>query len=491
MRTSALLAVFLATAANVSLAANGEPLPLYLGATAHYYAPDSDQTSGKGSGGELFVGFPLSIFYGGGSLEIGGFGTSVGEDAPVPKFTLSGGELLLRGILSDGSSLSTFVLLGGGYQRNDEFQDDPKGFVTGGMGLLVPLGGRGLYLRGEGRMYAQRARSTASNPEDLLFSYRAALGFEYSFADAAYAPAQPVPPPPPPPAAPVAAPLAAAPILAAAPTDSDFDGVTDTVDRCPGTPRGTPVDLSGCPVAAGDSDRDGVPDDSDRCANTPAGVSVDEFGCPPTLDSDGDGIVDSRDRCAGTPVGAQVDFQGCPQGVADADGDGVGDRADRCPGTARGVSVDATGCPISNDQDRDGVPNASDLCPDTPARMRVDGDGCVIQQSVSFSNITFKFNSSELTAGAREVLDGIAAGLKSQPTLSVGIAGHTDSVGTPAQNMTLSKARARAVMDYLSAHGVSAGRLHADGYGETRPVASNNSESGRAQNRRVEFNIRR
>ncbi|WP_321779006.1 OmpA family protein [Sulfurimonas sp.] len=88
--------------------------------------------------------------------------------------------------------------------------------------------------------------------------------------------------------------------------DSDKDGVFDSVDRCPATPRGATVDSYGCPV---DSDKDGVIDYKDECPKTPIGVEVDKKGCP--LDSDGDGVVDYKDRCPDTPKGVSVDPTGC------------------------------------------------------------------------------------------------------------------------------------------------------------------------------------
>lgn len=89
--------------------------------------------------------------------------------------------------------------------------------------------------------------------------------------------------------------------------DTDFDGVPDSEDLCPNTPRGVIVDETGCPV---DSDADGVPDGLDACPNTPQGAMVDERGCP--LDSDNDGVYDGIDRCPNTPAGVQVDETGCP-----------------------------------------------------------------------------------------------------------------------------------------------------------------------------------
>jgi len=99
---------------------------------------------------------------------------------------------------------------------------------------------------------------------------------------------------------------AAKPVMAAAPLDSDGDGVTDDLDQCPGTPMGVKVDAKGCPL---DSDGDGVPDYLDQCPDTPKGAPVDAKGCP--LDSDGDGVPDYLDQCPGTPKGIIVDEKGC------------------------------------------------------------------------------------------------------------------------------------------------------------------------------------
>jgi len=110
--------------------------------------------------------------------------------------------------------------------------------------------------------------------------------------------------------------------------DEDGDGVRDSDDQCPGTPKGAMVDERGCPI---DTDGDGVFDGLDLCPNTPAEVRVDADGCP--IDSDGDGVFDSFDDCPDTPVGLTVDDKGCPP---DSDGDGVMDHADQCPDTPRG-----------------------------------------------------------------------------------------------------------------------------------------------------------
>jgi OOP family OmpA-OmpF porin len=103
--------------------------------------------------------------------------------------------------------------------------------------------------------------------------------------------------------------------------------------------------------------------------------------------------------------------------------------------------------------------------------------------------VNFEFNSATLTAESRPVLDEVAADLKKHPRLRVELQGHTDSAGRDAYNLQLSRRRADAVRGYLVAQGVSAEQLTAKGYGETQPAADNSTESGRAENRRVEMNV--
>ena len=93
-----------------------------------------------------------------------------------------------------------------------------------------------------------------------------------------------------------------------------------------------------------DSDGDGVFDSKDKCPGTPKGVKVDEVGCP--LDTDKDGVADYIDECPNTPIGVKVDDKGCP---FDTDKDGVVDYKDECPDTMQGLKVNEVGCPISKD----------------------------------------------------------------------------------------------------------------------------------------------
>ncbi|SDN13407.1 OmpA family protein [Vreelandella arcis] len=180
------------------------------------------------------------------------------------------------------------------------------------------------------------------------------------------------------------------------------------------------------------------------------------------------------------PAGAAVDAEGCP---LDSDNDGVPDFRDQCPGTPAGVEVNADGCPL--DSDNDGVPDYRDQCPNTPAGVEVNSLGC--PDSVVLQEVNFEFDSAQLTSEARNVLNGVAERLVNNPGVRVRIEGHTDSVGSNQYNMDLSQARAESVTSYLASRGVDANRMMAEGFGEEQPIATNDTEAGRAENRRVEL----
>jgi OOP family OmpA-OmpF porin len=251
------------------------------------------------------------------------------------------------------------------------------------------------------------------------------------------------------------------------------------------------VDAAPAPAAAppvdGDSDRDGVRDSMDRCPGTPYGTSVDASGCalPVDGDADGDGVKDSMDRCPGTLAGAAVNASGCEP---DGDGDGVVDRLDQCPSTPAGVRVEPNGC--NPDDDGDGVKNVQDRCPGTPAGTRVDSNGCTLTKVINLEGVTFGTNSAEITAGSKAKLDEAVATLAQNPDIKVEVAGHTDNLGRAEGNRALSQRRADSVMAYLVAGGIDAARLTARGYGPDEPVASNDTDAGRAQNRRVELKVK-
>ncbi|HVZ56363.1 MAG TPA: OmpA family protein [Chitinophagaceae bacterium] len=109
--------------------------------------------------------------------------------------------------------------------------------------------------------------------------------------------------------------------------------------------------------------------------------------------------------------------------------------------------------------------------------------------SIVLNNLFFDVNQYELKPESRVELDKVVQLLKDNPTVRIQISGHTDNVGKPADNLTLSNNRARAVVNYLIGKGIAASRLTFKGYGATQPVADNASEEGRARNRRTELKV--
>ena len=105
------------------------------------------------------------------------------------------------------------------------------------------------------------------------------------------------------------------------------------------------------------------------------------------------------------------------------------------------------------------------------------------------SGITFDFDSTAIRPQFRQTLDQVADTLSRYDQTYVDVYGHTDSVGSDAYNQGLSERRASAVADYLVTRGVQSARLGTRGFGETQPVAPNDSEEGRAENRRVEIKL--
>jgi outer membrane protein OmpA-like peptidoglycan-associated protein len=104
-------------------------------------------------------------------------------------------------------------------------------------------------------------------------------------------------------------------------------------------------------------------------------------------------------------------------------------------------------------------------------------------------HLTFASGSHKIKSGFNEVLNSLARVLMEYKDTQINICGHTDSVGKQSYNRTLSTIRARRVASYLAAQGIAAERLLVDGFGETKPIASNKTQSGRAKNRRVEIEI--
>ena len=170
--------------------------------------------------------------------------------------------------------------------------------------------------------------------------------------------------------------------------------------------------------------------------------------------------------------------------MMDSDGDGVFDGIDRCPDTPKGVPVDAYGCPIIKvqDLDGDGVPDDKDKCPGTPKGAKVNAVGCWV-----LKNVNFEWDKWDIKPQFFDELAEVVFILRRQPNLKIEIQGHTDNTGSRAHNQELSEKRAKSVQNYLIRQGIQMKRLRTAGFGTSRPVDSNNTPSGRANNRRVEF----
>jgi outer membrane protein OmpA-like peptidoglycan-associated protein len=200
-----------------------------------------------------------------------------------------------------------------------------------------------------------------------------------------------------------------------------------------------------------------VADESDQCPDVP-GAKPD--GCPP--DSDGDGITDDQDQCpdlAGDPP------TGCPP---DTDGDGVYDPFDDCP----------------NKPETDNGFEDDDGCPDTvPRRLR--GFTGVMP------GITFETGSARIASSSSPTLDEAVQTLEHNPKYDVEVVGHTDDTGDRNLNMRLSHQRAQSVKRYLVRKGIEPERIQTRGAGPDEPVASNDTAQGRAENRRIEFKVRK
>lgn len=241
------------------------------------------------------------------------------------------------------------------------------------------------------------------------------------------------PPPPPPPA------------------DTDGDGITDDVDKCPTVPG--LAKYNGCPIP--DTDKDGINDEEDKCP-TVAGLARYQ-GCP-IPDTDKDGINDEEDKCPSVPGVAR--YQGCP--VPDTDKDGVNDEDDKCPSIPG--PVENQGCPV--------------IPPDVVKRV-----------DYAANNILFVTGSYKLLPKSYKGLNEVIKIMQDNPDMKLAIDGHTDNVGSDEMNQTLSDNRANAVKQYFISKGIDESRITSAGHGESMPIADNSTASGRQKNRRVEMKL--
>ncbi|MBR9814007.1 OmpA family protein [bacterium] len=437
------LFVALISLAAATLPGTAIPSDNYLGGLATYADPDDARDADFGAGGHVLFGWPLGERL---SLEMGVFGADIkresNSDLDDFYYAIGPDVLFAPRKNSFSSNIVAPYLLGGvGIFLDDVMRErDEAPYANVGLGVLLPLGrSHRLRLRIEGRYLRvfgddAVAATTPGVTEDDFDELQGSIGLQLAVGD----------------------------VVAAGVSDLDGDGVRDERDKCPNTPEGVPVDVNGCAL---DSDGDSVADYKDKCPGTPAGAPVDEDGC--ARDDDGDGVSNLIDACPGTPPGTEVDARGCSEQF-------TCDDCDSCQG----------------DCDKDGVVNAIDQCPGTLPGLTVDEVGCVREaQTLVLEGVEFEFDKARLTPNSQTTLDQVAATMIGQPDMRVLIAGHTDSLGSDAYNLNLSRLRAASVRRYLIGKGVPAEQLRSRGFGETKPIDTNATEAGRQNNRRVEFQV--
>jgi outer membrane protein OmpA-like peptidoglycan-associated protein len=227
-------------------------------------------------------------------------------------------------------------------------------------------------------------------------------------------------------------------------------------------------------------------------------ASVEWVPAIPPSDRDGDKIYDEDDACPDVPGDPNPDptKHGCPP--VDTDDDGIFDDDDACPKEPGRPNADPKkhGCPL-RDYDKDKILDEDDACPKEPGPPNVDPKkhGCPLarveeSQIVIFERVEFQFDSDVLLKESDTILNAVEKILEEHPEFTkVSIEGHTDHQGTEVYNQKLSERRAAAVVQWMIDHGIAAERLTSVGYGEMRPIDTNETEQGRQNNRRVEFHI--
>jgi outer membrane protein OmpA-like peptidoglycan-associated protein len=228
-------------------------------------------------------------------------------------------------------------------------------------------------------------------------------------------------------------------------------------------------------------------------------VSVIEPVPPQALDSDGDGLPDSADACPtqAETLNAYQDSDGCPE--SDLDNDEIWDDQDACPDAAETINgyEDDNGCPES-DRDGDGLFDEQDSCPDQAetANGYEDQDGCpdeLPQDLQEFTGairgIMFDLGQDTIRTSSMATLDRAVQVLTVHPDIRIHIVGHTDDVGSREHNVDLSTRRAESVKRYLVEQGVDEGRITTEGLGPDKPVDANDTQAGRANNRRIEIEV--
>lgn len=279
-------------------------------------------------------------------------------------------------------------------------------------------------------------------------------------------------------------------------------GLGSPVLRVVGAIEWAPQPKKTPPPPPKDRDLDGIWDENDACIDEPGIASTDpkKHGCPKPSDRDKDGIIDNEDACVDEPGIASADPKkhGCPK-PSDRDKDGIIDEEDACVEDPGVPSDDPkkNGCPLPKDRDGDKIFDPDDACPDNPGAPNSDPKkhGCpkviVTETQIQIlERVEFETGKARILPESETILNAVLSVLKDNPKISrLSVEGHTDSRADDNFNLGLSRRRAAAVVKWLVDRGIDKNRLTSQGFGETRPLQSNDSDEGRKNNRRVEFHI--
>lgn len=453
----------LATAAALALTgiahAGSDPGSTYIAPSIQGVWVDGDRDVSDGLGAGLAFGYVASPNW---NFELGLNGSGHDITGSSNRYDIKGIDINALRVFKRGDSVNPYLIGGIGLLENDGLGDKSKGvsykFGGGLMADIAKNASKGTNLQMRGEVHTRR--------DGDFNDYVATLGLLYSWGGSI--------------AAPVTTIAAIAPAVAPKPVDGDDDrdGVPNSRDKCPNTPPGAKVDSDGC--ECGDIILRGVTFVTDSSEITPQGQLV--------LDS----LVTGLARRAGT----KLEIRGHT--------DDVGSEAyNLALSQRRAESVKAylvaKGLNAA-DLSTIGLGEMQHIAPnDTPdgreqnRRVTLQALSVICEARASedlvLRGVTFKTNSAVITPTSKLVLDSAVAYLKARPNAAAEVRGHTDSVGNDEANMRLSKARAEAVRDYLIANGIDAGRLTANGYGETEHIAPNDTPAGREQNRRVTLRI--
>lgn len=398
------------------------------------------------------------------NIELGADSSGHRRSGVDDRLRLSTIDLNALRVFKREDRINPYLIAGVGQIDTNAPGSDKDFYGKAGAGLMADIAkntrkGTNLQLRGE-----MHVRKVFADEADLT-DYVASLGLVYSWGGSIVTPA--------------AAVAAIAPaVVKPVDGDDDRDGVLNSRDKCPNTPPGVKVDSDGC--ECGDVILRGVTFVTDSAVITPQGQLI--------LDS----LVGGLARRAGT----KLEIRGHT--------DSVGSEAyNLALSQRRAESVKAylvSKGLNATDLSTIGLGEMQHIATNDTAEGREQNRRVTLQalsvicearasEDLVLRGVTFKTNSAVITPTSKLVLDSAVAYLKARPNAAAEVRGHTDSVGNDEANMRLSKARAEAVRDYLIAGGIDAGRLTANGYGETEHIAPNDTPAGREQNRRVTLRI--